>query len=126
MGARVGAEGLSRWLGGPSRSSSSRVRPSVAGLMSTGPDGGPVKRNTFSKAWRRAATVAGAEGLRSHDPRHSSAAMTLYVYSHLWPDSDERSRAAIDAPFGAPADSARTGSASMQVRGRLHDCLDEA
>src|SRR3954451_9311221 len=39
---------------------------------------------------------------------HASAATTLDVYSHLWPDSDERSRTAIEAFLGAPADSTRT------------------
>jgi integrase len=76
--------------------------------------------------------AAGAEGLRLHDLRHvyasalihagesvktvqrrlghSSAAMTLDVYSHLWPDSDERSRGAIDGFLGA-ADVVRTAEA---------------
>src|SRR3954454_16740085 len=39
---------------------------------------------------------------------HASAATTLDVYSHLWPDSDERSRTAIEAFLGARADSMRT------------------
>jgi len=95
------------------------------GPVFVGHDGQPVKRNTFSKAWRRA-----AGDLRLHDLRHvyasaliqagesvktvqrrlghSSAAMTLDVYSHLWPDSDERSRAAIDSYLGATADTVRT------------------
>jgi integrase len=106
------------------------------GLVFAGTDGRPVKRNTFSKTWRRAAESAGAEGLRLHDLRHvyasalihagesvktvqrrlghSSAAMTLDVYSHLWPDSDERSRAAIDSYLsgsGRPADIMRTAGA---------------
>ncbi len=95
------------------------------GLVFVGQDGQPVKRNTFSKGWRRA-----AGDLRLHDLRHvyasaliqagesvktvqrrlghSSAAMTLDVYAHLWPDSDERSRAAIDSYLGATADTVRT------------------
>ena len=103
------------------------------GLVFTGVDGRPVKRNSFSKTWRGATAKAGAERLRLHDLRHvyasaliqagesvktvqrrlghSSAAMTLDVYSHLWPDSDERSRAAIDAYLGGLADSVRTGVA---------------
>ena len=102
-------------------------------LVFAGQDGTPVKRNSFAKTWRRAVGEAGATGLRLHDLRHvyasaliqagesvktvqrrlghSSAAMTLDVYSHLWPDSDERSRAAIDSYLGAPADSMRTGEA---------------
>jgi len=31
---------------------------------------------------------------------HATAAETLDTYSHLWPDSDETTRAAIDAEFG--------------------------
>ncbi len=42
---------------------------------------------------------------------HSSAAMTLDVYSQLWPDSDERSRAAVDAYLSVSADSVRTRGA---------------
>ena len=36
---------------------------------------------------------------------HASAAETLDTYSHLWPDSDDRTRAAIDAVLGqSPGD----------------------
>lgn len=27
---------------------------------------------------------------------HANAAMTLNIYTHLWPDSEERTRAAVD------------------------------
>lgn len=44
--------------------------------------------------------------------RHASAKTTLDVYGHLWPDSDESSRAAVASVFaersGKPADSVRT------------------
>jgi len=44
--------------------------------------------------------------------RHGSATTTLDTYGHLWPDSDETSRAAVDAivseRLSAPADSLRT------------------
>ncbi|WP_067128002.1 tyrosine-type recombinase/integrase [Microtetraspora malaysiensis] len=33
--------------------------------------------------------------------RHASAKTTLDTYSHLWPDSDESTRAAIDAALVA-------------------------
>ena len=39
---------------------------------------------------------------------HASAVETLHTYSHLWPDSDDRTREAIDTVLGAPADSLRT------------------
>jgi len=32
---------------------------------------------------------------------HASAAETLDTYSHLWPDSEDRTRQAIDAVLGA-------------------------
>src|SRR4051794_9458655 len=35
---------------------------------------------------------------------HASAAETLDTYSHLWPDSEDRTRQAIDSVLGAPAD----------------------
>ncbi len=38
---------------------------------------------------------------------HATAAETLDTYSHLWPDSEDRTREAIDAVLGAPADSLR-------------------
>lgn len=44
---------------------------------------------------------------------HASAAETLDTYSHLWPDSDDRTREAVDSVLGgrvavAPADNLRT------------------
>ena len=44
----------------------------------------------------------------------------------LWPDSDERSRAAIDAAFGAPADSVRTTEAKAQVSGTATGFLEKS
>ena len=41
---------------------------------------------------------------------HASAAETLDTYSHLWPDSDDRTRAAVDSVLGRVADSVRTDS----------------
>lgn len=50
--------------------------------------------------------------------RHKSAKTTLDIYGHLWPDSDESSRAAIAAEFGkrpkTAADSVRTPAAESQ------------
>jgi hypothetical protein len=44
---------------------------------------------------------------------HASAAETLDTYSHLWPDSEDRTRLAVDEVLGAgpAADSVRTEGA---------------
>ena len=39
---------------------------------------------------------------------HASAAETLDTYSHLWPDSDDRTRAAVDSVLRTAEDSLRT------------------
>jgi integrase len=39
----------------------------------------------------------------------ASAVEMLDTYSHLWPDSDDRTRDAIDSMLGFPADQLRTG-----------------
>jgi len=36
--------------------------------------------------------------------RHASAKTTLDVYGHLWPDSDDSTRAAVDAVFSVRQD----------------------
>jgi integrase len=36
---------------------------------------------------------------------HASAAETLDTYSHLWPDSDDRTRDAIDSVLGGETNS---------------------
>ena len=38
---------------------------------------------------------------------HASAAETLDTYSHLWPDSEDQTRAAVDAVLGNLAASTR-------------------
>ena len=43
---------------------------------------------------------------------HATAAETLDTYSHLWPDSEDRTRDAVDAVLGASADSLRTEKGS--------------
>jgi integrase len=40
--------------------------------------------------------------------RHASATTTLNTYSHLWPDKDKSTRAAVGAVMQARADSLRT------------------
>lgn len=39
---------------------------------------------------------------------HATAAETLDTYSHLWPDSEDRTRAAVDDVLGPAADYLRT------------------
>lgn len=44
--------------------------------------------------------------------RHASAMTTLNTYGHLWPDTDESSRAAVTVALGPRADFLRTESGS--------------
>ena len=85
----------------------------------------PMKRTSFSRdVWVPARTGAEIPGtVTMHDLRHyyasllirpgesvkvvqarlghASAQETLDTYSHLWPDSDDRTRQAIDAVLGS-------------------------
>jgi integrase len=84
---------------------------------------GPIIRQSFNEnVWRRACVRTGVpESFTYHDLRHfyasalirfgesvktvserlghANAAETLNTYSHLWPDSADRSRTAIDDAF---------------------------
>ena len=95
-----------------------------ANLVFTDEDGQPLQRQTFSaKVWRLAVAKAGAPAdTRFHDLRHyyaslliqhgesvktvqvrlghATAAETLDTYSHLWPDSEDRTREAVDLVMG--------------------------
>lgn len=103
-----------------------------SGLVFTTPAGEPIRRTAFSaNVWRPAVARAGLPaGTHFHDLRHyfasllirhgesvkvvqarlghASASETLDTYSHLWPDSEDRTRAAVDSVLGALADSVRT------------------
>jgi integrase len=91
--------------------------------------GGALRRTRFSDVWRPAAKSVGPEpGTGFHALRHfyasalirygesvkvvqarlghASASETLDTYSHLWPDSEDRTRAAIEDAF-APDTAAR-------------------
>ncbi len=93
--------------------------------------GTPIRRTAFSeRVWRPAVKRAGLSGVTPHSLRHfyasplirhgesvktvrarlghASAAETLDTYSHLWPDSDDRTRAAVDSVMRGSADSVRT------------------
>jgi integrase len=92
------------------------------GLIFTGPRGGPIRRATFSDVWRVAAEPLGfdtgegfhqlrhfyaslliesGQSVRTIQDRlgHHSAAITLDVYGHLWPEGEDATRAAVDKAF---------------------------
>jgi integrase len=96
------------------------------GLLFTNDRGEPINRTRFSDTWRPAARRAGlpadagfhalrhfyasllirhGESVKVVQSRlgHASAAETLDTYSHLWPDSEDRTRTAVDLVLGAPA-----------------------
>lgn len=103
------------------------------GWLFRGPHGNPPDRASVNYWWRKATKAAGAEFVL-HDLRHfyasgliaagcdvvtvqralghSSAAITLSVYSHLWPTAEDTTRRAaaglMGQVFGPPADSGRT------------------
>lgn len=94
-----------------------------AQLVFTSAQGEPIRRSTFGDVWRAAVRRAGLpSGTTFHDLRHyyasllirhgesvkvvqarlghASATETLDTYSHLWPDAEDRTRAAIDSVLG--------------------------
>jgi integrase len=111
--------------------------PGRDGLLFTTGRGNPVARQEATSLWRRAADRADVKGASWHDLRHyyasvliragesvkvvqerlghTSAAMTLDVYSHLWASDDDRTRAAVEDALGTLADISRTAVQS-QVR----------
>ncbi len=97
--------------------------PGPDGLLFTGPNGAPLRRNRFGDSvWRPARERAGLPHVNFHDLRHTyasllirhgesvkvvqarlghaSASETLDTYSHLWPDSEDRTRLAVDTALG--------------------------
>jgi integrase len=101
-------------------------KPRPAALVFTSSTGRPLRRTRFSDIWRPAAAAAGVgDGVTFHDLRHyyasllirhgesvkvvqkrlghKSAVETLDTYSHLWPDSEDRTREAIDEVLGRAA-----------------------
>ena len=100
-----------------------RFGPGPDGLIFTNDRGAAIRRTRFSDRWRPVAKAAGlAPGTGMHALRHfyasalirhgesvkvvqsrlghATAAETLDTYSHLWPDSEDRTRAAIEAVLG--------------------------
>lgn len=103
----------------------------TARLVFTTGAGGPMTRSQWSQIWRPAARAAGVperaglhalrhfyasalirhgENVKTVQKRmgHSSAAVTLDTYAHLWPDADDRTREAVERALSAPADTVRT------------------
>ena len=93
--------------------------------------GKPITRSVFGHKWRAAVEASGLpDGTGFHALRHyyasllirhgesvktvqarlghASAVETLDTYSHLWPDSDDRTRDAIDSVLGFTAYGLRT------------------
>jgi len=93
------------------------------GFLFTNHAGNPIRRTRFSDVWRPAVKASGAPaGTAFHSLRHfyasllirhgesvkvvlarlghANAAETLDTYSHLWPDSEDRTRAAVDEVLG--------------------------
>lgn len=97
-------------------------------------DGDPITRRAFGHLWRPVVKAAGLPvGTGFHAPRHyfasllirhgesvktvqarlghASAVETLDTYSHLWPDSDDRTREAVDSVPGNVAINLRSNEA---------------
>ena len=96
------------------------------GLIFTNAAGDMIRRSNFGTMWVRVTKSVGLDGLRFHDLRHyyasllirhgesvktvqarlghANAAETLDTYSHLWPDSDDRTREAVDHVLGNPSE----------------------
>ncbi len=93
--------------------------PEGSELLFVDHKGDPIRRNTLSDVWGRAARKAGVEGFTPHDCRHyaasvmiaqganvkavqrhlghASATTTLDTYAHLFPDSENVTCRALEA-----------------------------
>jgi integrase len=101
----------------------------AGGFVFANDDGNPIRRTRFSDMWRPLVRRAGLpEGVGFHQLRHfyasllirhgesvktvqlrlghASAVETLNTYSHLWPDSDDRTREAVDLVLGPGVEAA--------------------
>ncbi len=99
-----------------------RFEAGEMGLIFTSATGAPLRRSTWQAAFGRAARDVGVEA-STHDLRHycassliaagcsvtavqhflghKNASETLDTYSHLWPDNEDKIRAAIDSALRA-------------------------
>ena len=105
------------------------------GLIFTTEGGVPMQRNRFGDLWRgmRRRSPDVPDRAKFHDLRHfyasmlirqgesvkvvqarlghASASETLDTYSHLWPDSEDKTRSAVESVLGSIADRLRTDEA---------------
>lgn len=109
-----------------------REYPPGEGFLFTNAAGAPLRRTRFDEVWRsalRRSADALPANVKFHDLRHyfasllirqgasvkavqaslghASATTTLDTYGHLWPDDDERVRAAVAADLGSALGAAR-------------------
>jgi len=112
----------------------SEYSPGEAGLVFADEQGKPLRRSKFGHIWRPAADLAGLDtGTGLHACRHLYASLlieagesvkvvqarlghknateTLDTYGHLWPDSEEATRKAVDARLGVRNQSAKSPQA---------------
>ena len=103
-----------------------RHRPRRNGLVFTNTERRPLQRSAFGSVWRRVAVATELPtGTTFHDLRHfyaslliargcsvkavqkrlghQSAMETLDTYSHLWPDSDDETRDAVESVLSSIA-----------------------
>ena len=81
-----------------------QYRSSRLGRTTTKPAHNPAYASLLIRHGESVKTVQSRLG-------HASAVETLDTYSHLWPDSDDRTRDAIDSVLGSTADALRTDAA---------------
>src|SRR5207253_5641762 len=103
-----------------------RFPPNENQLVFTNENREPISRTRFSDPWRKAVKASNApQGTGFHSLRHyyasllirhgesvkvvqarlghASARETLDTYAHLWPESENQTRLAIDSVLGAAA-----------------------
>jgi integrase len=110
----------------PRRLATQAGGPGPDRLLFTNSAGRATRRNAFSALWSKSAAEA-ETGATCHSLRHfyasllirhgesvktvqrrlghKSATETLDTYGHLWPDTDDRTREAVDLAVVKPADS---------------------
>ncbi len=139
------AEHLAEWPAVPVEVPDRRRRedgPTVAvPLLFTTARGHAIRRTTWGDIWRKTVADAGVptgtgfhslrhfyasalirhgESIKTVQARlgHASAAETLDTYSHLWPDSEDRTREALEAAFAPSVSRGVSGSLSHITAGQ--------